>query len=91
MRDAWLGFFDMVPDYRVEVDQILADGDTVVVVGTAGGTFTKDGTLLPQNAWQVPAAWRATVVGHRIGAWQAYVDNDPLRRIMQFCGALSEE
>jgi len=90
MRDAWLGFFDMVPDYRVEVDQVFDDGDTVVVVGQAKGTFSKDGSLLKQNEWQVPAAWRATVVGHRIRAWQAFVDNDPLRRIMRFCGVLDD-
>jgi len=86
MRDAWLGFFEFVPDYNVTIDHTMAEAETVVAVGSASGTYTKDGELRPQNAWKVPAAWRAVTSGARISTWQAFVDNDPLRRIMSHCG-----
>ena len=86
MRDAWMGYFKIVPDYRIEVSESFAEGPVVVVVGTAGGHFSRDGSIAPQNRWQVPAAWRAVVDGNRIAEWQVFVDNQPLRRIMLACG-----
>ena len=87
MRDAWLSYFKMIPDYRIEVSEAYASGSSVVVVGTASGHFSRDGRIEPENRWQVPAAWRGLVEGTRISEWQAFVDNEPLRRIMRACGA----
>jgi ketosteroid isomerase-like protein len=91
MRDAWLGFFEIVPDYTVTVNETFADAERVVVLGTASGTFSKDGEIQAQNRWSVPAAWRAVVAGGRIDRWNAFVDNEPLRRIMRYCGVLEPE
>jgi len=82
MRDAWLGYFKAVPDYRIIVVETFTDGDRVMVVGSAGGTYTKDGELRPENRWQVPAAWRGQLSGHRVATWSAYIDHEPLRQIM---------
>ena len=87
MRDAWLGFFEIVPDYTMTIAETMAEAQSVMAVGSASGTYAKDGELLPQNAWKVPAAWRAVTSGDRISTWQAFVDNEPLRRIMQHSGA----
>jgi ketosteroid isomerase-like protein len=87
MRDAWLGFFDIVPDYTITVEETLEHAQTVVILGKAGGTYSKDGDLPPQNCWQVPAAWKAVVDGARITEWRAFVDNEPLRRLMGFLPA----
>jgi len=86
MRDAWLGFFEIVPDYAITIDETLEKGPVVVLVGTAGGTFSRDGKLSPQNRWKVPAAWKAVVEGARLTEWRAFVDNEPLRRLMGFQG-----
>jgi ketosteroid isomerase-like protein len=86
MRDAWLGYFEMVPDYLIEVEESLAAGQTVVVLGAASGTYSKDGCLDPRNHWDAPAAWRAEVEDERISRWQVFADLEPLRRIMRTSG-----
>lgn len=86
MRDAWLGYFKLVPDYRITVAETFAEGDRVVVVGRAGGTFSPDGQLRPENRWQLPAAWRGRVDGHRVAEWNAFVDHEPLREAMRRAG-----
>jgi hypothetical protein len=72
----------MVPDYRIDVDRILADGPHVVLLGMARGTYTSDGILRPYNAWSTPGAWRASIADALIDEWQVYADNDPIRRCM---------
>lgn len=83
MRDAWLGYLDMVPDYAIEVEDVAEMGTTVVAVGKASGTYSPDGCLDPRNQWSINAAWRATVMGDRIHRWQVYADNHQLRSLMR--------
>jgi len=80
---AWQGYFRMVPDYRIVVTRWIADGDTVVALGTASGTFASDGTIRPENAWSTPAAWRAAIRDGKVAEWQVYADNEPIREIMR--------
>ncbi len=83
MRHGWGEYFRMVPDYRVEVQGTFADGEVVVLLGVARGTYTRDGTLRPAGAWAIPAAWRARVRGDRVAEWQVYADNEPIRQRMR--------
>jgi ketosteroid isomerase-like protein len=83
LRGAWEGYFRMVPDYRIEVREWVTDGDLVVALGTAAGTFTKDGTLHAENAWHTPAAWRAVIRAGKVAEWQVYADNEPIRAVMR--------
>jgi uncharacterized protein (TIGR02246 family) len=82
MRQGWEAYFRMVPDYRIEVRETYCDGQVVVLLGTARGTYTSDGTLRSENAWSTPGAWRALVRDQRIAEWQVYADNEPIRRRM---------
>jgi len=82
MEDGWRSYFTMVPDYTITVTEAYASGATVVMVGTAQGTFTADGKLRPENKWQTPAAWRATIDGDRVAELRVYADNDPIRKLM---------
>jgi len=82
MRHGWEEYFRMVPDYRIEVRETLAEGDAVVLLGAARGTYTRDGTLRAQDAWVTPAAWCARIKGNRVAEWQVYADNEPVRRRM---------
>lgn len=81
-RRGWEAYFHMVPDYGVEVQETFATGAVVVLVGRARGTYSPDGTLRVQNAWEMPAAWRAVVRGNRVAEWQVYADNEPMRMRM---------
>jgi uncharacterized protein (TIGR02246 family) len=82
MRKAWVGYFVLIPDYVIDVEQLVASGPTVAVFGRARGTFTADGTLKSGNRWNLPAAWRAEVRNGLVQTWQVYADNEPVRQIM---------
>jgi ketosteroid isomerase-like protein len=82
MQQGWEAYFRLVPDYRIEVSETYCCGQVVVLLGTARGTYTSDGTLRPENAWETPGAWRALARGDRVAEWQVYADNEPIRRRM---------
>ena len=83
MEAGWADYFRMVPDYTLLIDETYAHGPIVVMLGTARGTYTKDGRLTPENKWQTPAAWRATVQNGQVTEWRVYADNDPMRKLMK--------
>jgi ketosteroid isomerase-like protein len=82
MKAGWEGYFHMVPDYEVVVDETFADGNVVVMVGRAEGTYAVEGNLLPENRWQAPAAWRALIREGLVAEWRVYADNEPIRQLM---------
>jgi ketosteroid isomerase-like protein len=73
LRGGWRQYFVMVPDYRIDVEHVMADGQHVVRLGVARGTYTSDPALSPRNAWSTPGL---------VAEWQVYADNDPIRRCM---------
>jgi hypothetical protein len=73
----------MVPDYKIEVEEVFGSGHIVVLLGKASGTYSSDGNLKTGNHWEVPAAWRAEVAGDKIRQWQVYADNEPIRQIIR--------
>jgi len=83
MRDGWRQYFNMVPDYHIDIKRSFVDGSEAALLGSAGGTFSRDGQLSAVDAWQTPAAWRAVVRDGRIAEWQVYADNEPLRQRMR--------
>src|ERR1022692_2740280 len=52
MKQGWKGYFSMVPDYTITVDETFADGSVVVMLGAAQGTYSSGGPLKPENRWQ---------------------------------------
>lgn len=80
MREAWTAYLRMVPDYRIDVRETYCNGEVIVLLGAACGTYTSDGTLRPENAWETPAAWRAVVSGDKVAEWHVYADNEPIRQ-----------
>ena len=43
MKQGWQGYFSMVPDYTITVDETFADGSVVVMLGAAQGTYSSGG------------------------------------------------
>jgi uncharacterized protein (TIGR02246 family) len=82
MKAGWEGYFRMVPDYTIVIDETFVDGDVVVMLGTAQGTYSADGGLRPENKWSTPAAWRALIRSSLVAEWRIYADNEPIRQIM---------
>lgn len=83
MRQGWIDYFKMFPDYHIEVSDMLSRDNTVLMVGKASGTYTTDGNLNPENHWEVPIAWKAVIEGEKVKVWQYYVDPQPIADIME--------
>lgn len=75
MQAGWQGYFAMCPDFWIRTDHTLADDDTVIATGEAGGTI--DGQL-----WRTPAAWKAVIRDGRVAEWQVFADNKPVYEIL---------
>lgn len=78
---AWRSYFELFPDYRIEIEAAIAAGSTVALFGFASGSVAVGGSD-ERRAWRVPAAWRAEVRGDRIAIWQVYADLAPVRAAM---------
>jgi ketosteroid isomerase-like protein len=74
MLGGWKHYFQMFPDYVINVERALADGDFVAVFGSASGTYNGKRGLVAQNRIAMPAAWRALVKNGKIKLWQVYAD-----------------
>lgn len=86
MRAGWKGYFAMVPDYTIVVEETYCDGTVVVMLGKAQGTYAVDGRTAAENRWETPTALRAQVEHSKVAEWRVYADNEPLRQIMARLG-----
>ena len=78
MKKAWMGYFGLFPDYKIEITDTLQNDSIIVMVGYAGGTYKTDKISSDNNNhWRVPASWKVIVVDEKIKLWQVYADNSP--------------
>jgi ketosteroid isomerase-like protein len=76
----WQQYFVMVPDYRIRMDREVDDENSVILFGTAAGTYVPDGGVMsPNNRWETPAVWRAIILKGKVYEWRIYSDNEPIR------------
>ncbi len=75
MEAGWRGYFAMCPDYWIRGDHALAEGETMLIAGEAGGTI--DGV-----SWRIPVAWKAVIRGGHVVGWQVFADNKPVYEIL---------
>jgi len=84
IEEGWRQYFEMVPDYWIKVERTVREGNTVILVGRAGGTFVPNrGVARPENAWETPAVWVARTRGGKVAEWRVYSDNEPIRQRMR--------
>ena len=86
MRAGWKGYFAMVPDYTIAVDEVHGDGQVVVLFGTGQGTYAGGGGTAAENRWATPVALRALVENGKVAEWRVYSDNEPIRRLIARAG-----
>jgi ketosteroid isomerase-like protein len=79
----WKGYFELFPDYSIQVDDVFAEGNAVGVFGYAQGTLAVSGQMPVENRWRIPAAWKAIVRDGLIAEWRVYADNEPVWKIMR--------
>lgn len=86
MRAGWAGYFRVVPDYMIAIEETYCNGEVVVMLGSAKGTYTADGERSPElseeNRWQTPAVFRAVIENGKLAEWRVYADNEPMRQRM---------
>ena len=74
MKAGWTGYFQWFPDYKIEITDIFANGDTLAAFGFASGTFKGKQTDNKENYWRLPASWKVIVENNKIKLWQVYAD-----------------
>lgn len=82
MRAGWTGYFGMVPDYAIAIEEYYQGDPVVIMLGIAAGTYSPDGKLASENRWQTPIAIRALVEDGLVSEWRVYADNEPIRKLM---------
>lgn len=76
IKKAWMGYFDLFPDYKIWITDALQNDSIIVLLGYASGTYkTTNKNEDNNNHWKVPASWKAIVVDEKIKLWQVYADN----------------
>jgi ketosteroid isomerase-like protein len=75
MKQAWIGYFALFPDYKIEINQILVKDSLVCLLGYASGTYKNLKNAINSNHWKIPAAWTAILEKDKIKVWQIYADN----------------
>src|SRR5208283_2706310 len=65
MRGGWIGYFQLFPDYKIEIAEMFISGDTVAAFGFAGGTFQGHGDR-KENSWRLPASWKGVITNGKI-------------------------
>jgi ketosteroid isomerase-like protein len=83
VRACWVGYFHMVPDYSIAVEETFCDGPVVVMLGVAKGTYAPEAWLKVENRWETPVALRATIKDGKVAEWRVYADNEPMRERMR--------
>ncbi|MCI0651648.1 MAG: nuclear transport factor 2 family protein [Planctomycetes bacterium] len=82
MREGWAAYFSWFPDYRIEVDGLIARGNEAALFGHASGTFSGKPSGGAPRSWRASAAWRALVRGAQVAEWRVYCDVEPMLRSM---------
>jgi ketosteroid isomerase-like protein len=83
MRVGWAGYFRMVPDYSIAIEEIYCDGPVALMLGVAEGTYSPKVEPKVENRWKTPVALRAQVEDGLVAEWRVYADNEPLREQMR--------
>ena len=75
LRQAWIDYFAIFTDYKIEINEILANDSVICMFGYASGTYKNLIKEDNRNHWRIPAAWKAIVKDDHIKSWQVYCDN----------------
>jgi hypothetical protein len=75
MRIGWTRYFEMFPDYKIEIEETIEKDKIISLFGYASGTYKNLVNKENSNFWRIPAAWKVIVKENRIKLWQVYADN----------------
>ena len=59
LKQAWAGYFELFPDYRIEIEETFEKDSLICILGYASGTYKNLHNEKNTNHWRIPAAWTA--------------------------------
>ena len=83
MREGWQNYYQMFPDYSVEITDVVEGNSVIGLFGYASGTYKINDDKTNSNFWKTPAAWKAIVENKKIKLWQVYCDYTRLMEIIK--------
>ena len=82
LMQAWKGYFNLFPDYKIEITGMLQKKSLFYLVGYAGGTYMNLTNENNSNCWRIPVAWRVIIKKNKVQYWQVYADNGVVLEIV---------
>ena len=82
MKEGWQNYYQMFPDYNIEITDSIESDSIVGLFGYASGTWKTSNEKTNINFWKTTAAWKAIVENQKIKLWQVYCDYSDLFRII---------
>lgn len=87
LKAAWIGYYQLFPDYKIEIELVISKGEVFAVFGTATGTYNGESRKIENRHWRLPAAWKVVINGDNVALWQVYADTKiPYDIIQQYRG-----
>jgi len=83
MKEGWQKYYEIFPDYNVEITDILVDDSIIGLFGYASGTYMNLINNSNSNFWRIPASWKAIIENNKIKHWQVYCDYSNLLKIIE--------
>ncbi len=88
MRGNWEGYFQLFPDYQIDVSETHFSGSDIILIGESNGSLSDFGRTMLEKAgqknvngaaFQGPAIWRAKIRDGLVAEWQVYRDSRKVR------------
>ncbi len=83
MKQGWIGYFNMFPDYKIEIIDITESDSIIGIFGYASGTYKELKDEINSNYFRIPASWKATVKDGKIKHWQVYCETKKIEEIIE--------
>jgi ketosteroid isomerase-like protein len=83
LKEGWKGYYELFPDYQIEISDITENVSTLGLFGYASATYKNLTNKLNSNFWRIPASWKAIIENNKIKHWQVYCDYSNLFKIIE--------
>lgn len=83
MKEGWQNYYQLFPDYSVDITDSIECDAIVGLFGYASGTCKMNNKKTNINFWKTTAAWKAIVENQKIKLWQVYCDYARLMEILK--------
>ena len=75
LKKAWIDYFSLFPDYKIEINETFEKDSLICILGYASATYKNLKNGDNSNHWRIPAAWKAIIKDNKVKHWQVYADN----------------